>query len=82
MLKDPEQPITAKLRQIITDSSAPIEFTEPTWQIRKHKKNCFVQKYLRFIKDGTDNLYFLRNLKNYNTTIIKVNNVPSCEVNY
>jgi hypothetical protein len=44
-------------------------------------KNSFVQKYLRFIRDGTDNLYLHRNLKNYNTTTSKVNNVPTnCKV--
>ncbi len=44
-------------------------------------KSSFVQKYLRFIRDGTDYLYLPRSLKNANTTISKVNNVPTnCKV--
>jgi hypothetical protein len=82
MLADPKHPITAKLPKNIRATSLSRTYNTNLANTETYK-NSFVQKYLRFIRDGTDNLYLPRNLKNYNTTLytIKNNNNPtSCKV--
>jgi hypothetical protein len=80
MLKDSKHSITAKLTKNNRAISTNRVYNTNLANTEAYK-NSFVQKYLRVIRDGTDNLYLPRNLKNYNTTISKVNNVPtSCIV--
>jgi hypothetical protein len=76
MLKDSKHPITAKLTKNNRAISTNRVYNTNLANTEAYK-NSFVQKYLRVIRDGTDNLYLPRNLKNYNTTISKVNNVPT-----
>jgi hypothetical protein len=60
MLKDAKHPITAKLtknnRTVSTNRVYSTNLAN-----KEAYKNSFVQKYLRFIRDGTDNLYLPRN---------------------
>ena len=70
ILNDPTHSITSKLTQNKRTSDIKRRFRTNLAKTEAYS-NSFVQKYLRMLRDGSDNLYQPRNLCNYNTTVIK-----------
>ena len=70
ILSDPQHPITAKLPVNIRSESLTRKYLTSKAKTEQYS-NSFVQKYLRYLRDGTTNLYQDRILKDYNTTSIK-----------
>jgi len=76
ILSDPTHSITCKLTQNKRATNINRRYRTNIAKSEAYS-NSFVQKYLRRLRDGSDNLYQSRNLCNYNTTVSKTNKAPS-----
>ena len=67
MLNDKDHPITAKLSVNSRANTIERRFNTNIANTEQYKQS-FLQKYLRYLRDGTSNLYLPRSLSNYNTS--------------
>ena len=75
IITDPTHSITCKLTQNKRATDIKRRFHTNLAKTEAYS-NSFVQKYLRRLRDGSDNLYQPRNLCNYNTIIAKTKRAP------
>ena len=75
ILSDPTHSITSKLTQNKRATNINRRYRTNIAKSEAYS-NSFVQKYLRRLRDGSDNLYQPRNLCNYNTTVSKTKRAP------